>query len=104
MQLPYRLIRRHYHQCNWLYIHRYRYYELQEPIIDDLMWDKGLKVLEALEDLYPILRHPWSVTRTVEYPSPEDKSLMTLTWNAYLTILNVNEEQLFKMWYQEVLN
>src|SRR3954464_2538267 len=45
--------------------HQYRYYVLDSPSVDDAVYDRLMRELEALEERYPSLRTPDSPTQRV---------------------------------------
>jgi DNA ligase (NAD+) len=45
--------------------HQYRYYVLDSPTVDDAVYDRLMRELEALEERYPALRTPDSPTQRV---------------------------------------
>ncbi|MEC8025833.1 MAG: NAD-dependent DNA ligase LigA [Myxococcota bacterium] len=48
--------------------HNYRYYVLNEPEVDDFVYDELFRELERLEEAHPVLRTPTSPTQRVGSP------------------------------------
>lgn len=62
------MIDRHHAQVRFILSHRYRYYELSEPVLEDLDFDKAFKVLEKIERDNPELISSYSPTQYAEAP------------------------------------
>jgi DNA ligase (NAD+) len=56
---------RHAELAEELNEHQYRYYVLQSATVDDIVYDRMMRELEALEERYPELRTPDSPTQRV---------------------------------------
>ncbi|MET9920181.1 NAD-dependent DNA ligase LigA [Streptomyces sp. NPDC059605] len=69
--------------------HRFRYYVKDQPVVSDAEFDRLMRELEALEDMYPQLRTPDSPTQKVagpyrtEFTSVEHRERMLSLDNAF---------------------
>ena len=80
---------RHFTQVRYILAHRYRYYVLHEPVIDDIVFDGAFNVLKKLEEKGRGLVTKYSPTQYVQEPP--------IGWDGYFAM---PREKAFRLFYK----